>query len=229
VDVHVDDKAKSRGVGRGDENGDLLGYEEDPDDEQHESADDSPSEPLKPLNPAESLKPEQPPQPTKRKPREWLSWSWLSAIRLINEDQNRSDEDELKLLSLRRAPSLRSPSPQVRPAGWRPGESPDVTVIENLIADEGGSRAAEEIVLLAWCEFCFNFQHDPKTLYPVTVFEANYDTFRTAAVDTCRRVAEERKQTEGMVLPRLRVNSKALDLARDARKRFIVPSGNTSG
>lgn len=210
----VDDSAKSCGDGRGAETVDLLGFEKDTDEAQKESDDDSGSEPPKPVEPTETSKPLQPPQP--RKLREWVSWSWLSALNYLSEE-NRSDE-KLSLLALRRSPSLKgSPSPQSCPPGWRPGESPDVSVIENMIANEGGDQNGETFVLLAWCEFCFNFKHDPTTKYPVTVFEANYETFRQAASDTISRVRKE-KQERGEAW---RAVTMAFRTAMEAREKFL--------
>ena len=87
----------------------------------------------------------------------------------VNEsDSLRSYDDRLGSLRFRRAPSLRSPSPQASPAGGSvsfPGESPDVTLIEDLIAIH-----KEVFVKFAWAAFAYNFNHDKATVYPITVF-----------------------------------------------------------
>jgi hypothetical protein len=92
-------------------------------------------------------------------PRQWLSWLWSYA-----ED---SREERQGILNLRRA---RKQTEQ---------ESPDVTVIENMIQENG-----EPEVMLAWAEFCINFKHSKTTIFPVTVFESNFKQCQNAAVAT---------------------------------------------
>ena len=92
-----------------------------------------------------------------------LAWESIS---LRNEAFDDSKDYLPLVLAFRRAPSLGSPSSQASPAG-RAGESPDVTVIEELIVQEPGSDVDKEsMVLLAWCEFCLNYKHDSKTDFP---------------------------------------------------------------
>lgn len=161
VDPIVDDQPRNCGDGRGDENGDLLGLEEDTDEQPSESSHYSASEPLKPVEPSKPSKPDEPPQPRnliRREPREWLSWMWNEA------DLSRDYDDRLGSLRYRRAPSLRLPSPQMNPPG-RADESPDVTAIEELIAIH-----KEIFVKLAWAAFAFQFKHDKDTKFPITVF-----------------------------------------------------------
>lgn len=187
ITVSITDRITGRGVEDSqDTPDDLIEFEED--------TGDAISEPLKPLEPSEPGKPIEPPQPPDmpREARPWLSWLWMMTHQSVSYDE------PSKYLALRPAPSLRTPSSQASPAG-RPGESPDVTLIEEWIAQE--TYAKKEIgVMLAWSEFCLHHKHDPTTLFPVTVFKTNYQTYRMAAMEAIKRWKEFKQRSNAMEL-----------------------------
>ena len=101
-----------------------------------------------------------------RKPPLWLSLLWSLAI---NELEAEARDNRQAELVFRKAKN---------------GESKDTTEIEALVEKEGGTWNEEIMVAIAWAAFCLkqpNPHINKDTLYPVSVFLGQVDTWMQAA------------------------------------------------
>jgi len=134
-----------------------------------------------------------------REARRWLSWLWSA------KSATDWNEDKSKILSLRRPKAS--------------NESPDVTWIEEVIQQYGEAEVA-----MAWAEFCVNFPHDPKTLFPVTVFDVNFSACLDAALASAEKFRNKDPKTPESVWlvrkyndenPSFRINTKKKAVASE--------------